>query len=185
MSIKHILYSLNFKGLVASHGRSKWCGNIKCCRTRFEFDDKHFYPTLTLKTAAFVTCWAVKKWGNARPYTKSKKKVRKSVVKIEKKPHLGVIVWKRKKPSPFLSSVECSHKIKMKYSDKGTLVQRQRYPLPSRTLQYWPMNHRERNTISRHSVFENIFDNCFVIIGNGEINHYHSNTCTFNFKEPQ
>ena len=34
-----------------------------------------------------------------------------------------VIVWKRKKPSAFRSSVECSHKTEMKYSDKGTLVQ--------------------------------------------------------------
>ena len=32
------------------------------------------------------------------------------------------------------------HKMEMKYSDKGTLVQRQRYPLPSRSLRYWPMN---------------------------------------------
>ena len=27
----------------------------------------YFYPTLTLKTAALVTCWTVKKWRNARP----------------------------------------------------------------------------------------------------------------------
>ena len=82
-----------------------------------------------------------------------------------------VIVLKRKNPSPFRSSLECSHKMEMKYSDKGTLVQRQRYPLPSRSLQYWLMNHCVRNTSSRRSVFENIFDNCFVIIGNGEFNH--------------
>ena len=54
------------------------------------------------------------------------KKVRKSVVKIRKeKKNLTwapVIVWKRKQPSPFRSSVECSHKMEMKYSDKGTLV---------------------------------------------------------------
>ena len=35
---------------------------------------KLFYPTLTWKTAAFVTCWALKKWGNARPCSKSRKK---------------------------------------------------------------------------------------------------------------
>ena len=96
-----------------------------------------------------------------------------------------VIVWKRKKPFPFPSSVECSHKMEMKYSDRGTLVQRQRYPLPSRSLQYWPMNHCVRNPTSRRSVFENIFDNCFVIIGNGEFNYYHFNNCTSNFKGPQ
>ena len=63
------------------------------------------------------------------------------------------------------------HKMEMKYSDKGTLVQQQRCPLSSRSLQYWPMNHCVRNTISRRSVFENVFDNCFVIIGNEEFNH--------------
>ena len=137
-----------------------------------------FYPTLILKTAAFVTCWAVKKWRVARPYTKRRKKVRKSVVKIEKIVHYDtsamkrfmtsvslqhepkardvitlvkktfvrtsivrnfisrgvkmrsdiknltlapVIVRKRTKLSPFRSSVECSHKMEMKYSDNGTL----------------------------------------------------------------
>ena len=63
------------------------------------------------------------------------KKVRRSVVRIEKKKTrtwVPVIVWKRKNPSPFRSSLECSHKIEMKYSEKGTLVQRQLYPLPSR-----------------------------------------------------
>ena len=34
----------------------------------------------------------------------------------------------------------------MKDREKGTLVQRQRYTLPSRSLQYWPMNHCVRNT---------------------------------------
>ena len=48
------------------------------------------------------------------------------------------------------------HKMEMKYSDKGTLVQRQWYPLPSRFLQYWPMNHCVRNTTSRRSVFEKL-----------------------------
>ena len=146
-----------------------------------------FYPTLTLKTAAFVTCRALQKWGNARPCSKSRKKVIKCIVKIEKKnlTWAPVIVRKREKPSPFRSSVEYSHKMEMKYSDEGTLVQRQRYPLPSRSLQYWPMNHCVRDTTSRRSVFENIFDNCVVIIGNGEFNHYHFNNCTFNFKEPQ
>ena len=115
---------------------------------------------------------------------KVEKTVRKSVVKIEKKnlTWAPVIVWKRKNPSPFRSSVECSSKMEMKYSDKGTLVQRQRYPLPSRSPQYWPMNHCVRNTTSRRSVFENIFDNCFVIIGNGEFNHYHFNNWTLTLK---
>ena len=43
-----------------------------------------FYTTLTLKTAAFVTCWAVNKWGNARPYTKSRKKSEKALKNIKK-----------------------------------------------------------------------------------------------------
>ena len=75
---------------------------------------------------------------------KVEKKVRN--VRIEKKnlTWTPVIVWKRKNPSPFRSSLECNHKMEMKYSDKGTLVQRQRYPLPSRSLQFF--------------FFENIFD---------------------------
>ena len=124
-------------------------------------------------------------------------KMRISAREVCVKPHLRtrsdiknltwapVIVWKRKKPSPFRSSEECSHKMEIKYSDKSTLVQRQPYPLPSRSLQYWPMNHCVWNTTTRRLVFDNIFDNCFVIIGNGEFNHYHFNNCTFNFKEPQ
>ena len=55
----------------------------------------YYYPILTPKPAAFVTCWAVKKWGNARPYTKSRKKVRKGVVRKEKK-MLGRILKVRK-----------------------------------------------------------------------------------------
>ena len=53
-----------------------------------------FYPILTPKSAAFVTCWAVKKWGNARPYTKSRKKVREGVVRIEKKKKCLAVYWK-------------------------------------------------------------------------------------------
>ena len=109
-----------------------------------------------------MTCWAVKKLGNARPYTKSRKKSEERRCKNTKKnarPYIlrvyrkeseekrcknrkknltwaPVIVWKRENPSPLRSSLECSHKMEMKYSEKGTLVQRQRYPLPSRSLQY-------------------------------------------------
>ena len=43
------------------------------------------YPLLTPKTAAFVTCRAVKKWGNARPYTKSRKKREERRCKNRKK----------------------------------------------------------------------------------------------------
>ena len=57
---------------------------------------------------------------------KVEKKVRRSVVRIENKnlTWAPVIVWKRKNPSPFRSCLECSHKMEMKYSEKGTLVQR-------------------------------------------------------------
>ena len=126
-----------------------------------------FYLTVTLKTAAFVTCWTLNKWGNARPYSKSRKK----------RTLLGRLWLFGKGKNRFLfgrlwnAVITSRHKMEMKYSDKGTLVQRQRYPLPSLWLQYWPMNHCVRNTTSRRSVFENIFDNCFVIIGNGEFNH--------------
>ena len=72
-----------------------------------------------------------------------------------------VIVWKNKEPSTFTGRlwnavITSRHKMEMKYSDRGTLVQRQRYPLPSRSLQYWPMNHRIRNTNSRRSVFKKL-----------------------------
>ena len=89
-----------------------------------------------MKTAAFVTCWAVKKCegmiGRILKYKKSEEKRCKN-----RKKNLTwapVIVWERKKPSPFRSSVKCIHEMEMKYSDKGTLVQRQRYPFPSRSL---------------------------------------------------
>ena len=119
---------------------------ILYCYYYFAIDKtkKILYPTLTLKTAAFVTCWAVKKWGNARPYIKSRKKSEGKRCKNRKKKKnltwAPVLVWKRKNPSPFRSSLESSHKMEMKYSDKGTLVQRQRYPLLPRSMQYWPMN---------------------------------------------
>ena len=89
-----------------------------------------FYPTLTLKTEAFVTCWAVKKWGNARPYTKSRKKVRKSVVKIEKKTLLGCLWVFGKGKNRLLFGRLWNAVIKWKwstaakvrsYSDNGTL----------------------------------------------------------------
>ena len=68
---------------------------------------------------------------------------------------------------PWNAVITSRHKMEM--TDKGTLVQRQRYPLPSRSLQYWPMNHCVRNTTHdvqclKIFVFENIFDNCFVTI---------------------
>ena len=70
---------------------------------------------------------------------------------------------------PWNAVITSRHKMEMKYSDKGTLVQRQRYPLPSRSLQYWPMNHCVWNTTLdvqclKIFVFKNIFDNCFVTI---------------------
>ena len=62
------------------------------------------------------------------------------VVKIEKKnlTLVPVIVWKSKKLSTFTGRlwnavITSRHKMKMKYSDRGMLVQRQRYPLTSFT----------------------------------------------------
>ena len=46
--------------------------------------------------------------------------------------------------------------MEMKYSDRGTLVQRQRHPRPSRSLQSSPMNHCVQNTTSRRSMFEKL-----------------------------
>ena len=65
------------------------------------------------------------------------------VVKIEKK-NLTlalVIFWKNKEPSTFTGRlwnvvITSHHKMEMKYSDRGTPVQRQRYPFPSRSPQY-------------------------------------------------
>ena len=71
---------------------------------------------------------------NARPYTESRKESKEK--RCKNLTWAPVIIWKRKNPSPFRSSLECSHKMEMKYSEKDTLVQRQRYPLPSRSLQY-------------------------------------------------
>ena len=117
--------------------------------------------------------WPVGQWkseGMLGRILKVGKKARKHW-KILKKPYLCACdcLENKKKTSLFRSSVECRHKMKMKYSDKGTLVQRQRYPLPSGSLQYWPMNHCVRNTTSRRSVFENVsllsgMENSIIII---------------------
>ena len=74
-----------------------------------------FVTDNSLKKGSLQKCyyifWALKKSGNARPCSKSRKKVRQCVVKIEKKnlTWAPVIVWNRKKPSPFRASVECNH----------------------------------------------------------------------------
>ena len=52
----------------------------------------YYYPILTRKAAAFVTCRAVKKWGNARPYSKSRKKSEERRCKNRKKKMLGRIL---------------------------------------------------------------------------------------------
>ena len=76
------------------------------------------------------------------------------VVKIEKNnlTLAPVIVWKNKEPSSFTgifslwnAVITSRHKMEMKYSDRGTVVQRQPYFLPSRALQYSPMNHCVRD----------------------------------------
>ena len=79
------------------------------------------------------------------------------------------------------------HKMEMKYCDKGTLVQRHRYPLPSRSLQYWPMNHCVWNTTHdvqclKIFVFENIFDNCLVTICHFWFQNIFDNFCHFWFE---
>ena len=98
-------------------------------------------------------------------------KVRRSVVRIV----LGRLwLFGNGKPVSFFRlCLECSHNMEI----KRTLGQRQRYPLPSRSL--WPLtvaavvtdelSRTEHNL--RRSVFKNILDNFFVIIGNGEFNH--------------
>ena len=58
---------------------------------------------------------------NARPYTESRKESEKK--RCNNLTWAPMIVWKRKNPSPFRSSLECSHKMEMKYSEKGMLVQ--------------------------------------------------------------
>ena len=62
------------------------------------------------------------------------------VVKIERKnlTLAPVIVWKNKEPSTFTwhlwnAVIKSYHKMEMKYSDRGTLIKRQRYPLSSRS----------------------------------------------------
>ena len=133
----------------------------------------YYYPTLAWKTAAFVTCGALRKWGNARPCSKSRKKGGNATPcsKNWKKnlTSAPVIVWKNKEPSTFTERlwnavITSRHKMEMKYSDRGTLVQRQRYPLPSRSPQYWPMNHCVRNTTSRRSVFEKLRNSKIIFL---------------------
>ena len=121
------------------------------------------YPTLTWKTAAFVTCWALGKWGNARPCCKNRTK--RTLLwrlwlfgKIKNLTLVPVIVWKNKEPFTFTrrlwnAIITSHHKMEMKYSDRGTLVQRKWYPLPSHSLQYWPC---VRNTTLRRSVFKKL-----------------------------
>ena len=158
--------------------------------------------------------WPVGKWkseGMLGRVLKVEKKVRNSVVKIEKKTLLGrlwlfgegknrllfgrlwnaVIKWKWSTattvPSPLSFTAVCDVRLRDK-SRKGTFfrtlwIYTDSSAVRHHRLQYWPMN-AYGTQLSRRSVFENIFDNCFVIIGNGEFNHYHFNNCTFNFKEP-
>ena len=117
------------------------------------FRETFFYPTLTLKTAAFVTCWTLKKWRNARPYSKSTKKSEEMRCKSRKKRTLLGRLWLFGKGKNCLlfgrlwnAVITSRQKMEMKHNDKCTLVQRQRYPLPFRSLQYWPMNYCVRNT---------------------------------------
>ena len=146
-----------------------------------------------IETAAFVTCSTVKKWRNARPYSESRKKSKEKRCEGTKKTLL-VRRWLFGKGKnrllfgrPWNAVIISRHKMEMKYSDKGTLVQRQRYPLPSRSLQYWPMNHCVRNTTHdvqclKIFVFENIFNNCFVTFCHFWFQNIFDNFCHFWFE---
>ena len=87
---------------------------------------KKFYPTLTSKMAAFVACWALRKWRDA-------------VIIVKVKEPLGeftfapLIGWKSKKPlgkCTFAGKIYFSvygmerHKMEIKYNDNGTLSPR-------------------------------------------------------------
>ena len=66
----------------------RWCGRrdaintdvwgLPCLGTKITFahgrKEKFFYPTMTWRTAAFVTCWALRKWWNASLCSKNRKK---------------------------------------------------------------------------------------------------------------
>ena len=88
-----------------------------------------FYTTLTLKTAAFVTCWAVKKWGNARPYTKSRKKSEEALKNIKKTILVRLRLFEKGKKRLFFGRLwnagikwKWSTATKVRsYSDNGTL----------------------------------------------------------------
>ena len=65
------------------------------------------------------------------------------IVKVEKKePYFRACdCLEKMEPSTFTGRlwnavIASRHKMEIKYSDRGTLVRRQRYPLPSRSLQY-------------------------------------------------
>ena len=154
---------------------------------------KIFYPTLTLKRRL---SWPVERWksdGMLGRVVKVGKKVGKALWGYEKKTLLGRL-WLFGKGKnrllfgrPWNAVITSRHKMEMKYGDKGTLVQRQRYPLPSRSLQYWPMNHCVRNTTRdvqclKIFVFENIFDNCFVTICHFWFQNIFDNFCHFLFE---
>ena len=126
-------FDLMYTGICLCTERQKSCNSWKLSTLLSNHvyirvcQKKIFYSTLTWKTVAFVTA-ALKKWGNARPCSKSRRKVRKCAVKMKKKnlTWAPVIVWKRKKNRLLFGRlcnavITSRHKMEMKCSDNGTL----------------------------------------------------------------
>ena len=137
----------------------------------FTITMNNFYPTLTLETAAFVTCWAVKKWGNARPYTKSRTKSEEKRCKNRKKTLLGRLCLFGNGKTRLLFGRLWNAVIKWKW----------------RTATKVRSSHCVRNTTHdvqclKIFVFENIFDNCFVTICHFWFQNIFDNFCHFWFE---
>ena len=107
---------------------------------------KYFYPTLTLKTVAFVTCWAVKKWGNARPYTKSRKKSEEKRCKNRKKTLGACDCLETEKPVSFSVVFGGALELRaaVKISGKIILELRAERPLPHCSFVPLPPRARRR-----------------------------------------
>ena len=117
---------------------------------------------------------------NARPYTESRKESEESKNRKKNLTWAPVIVWKRKNLSPFRSSLECSHKMEMKYSDNGTLS-----PLVHCSSDRWTIAYGTQLTtfnVWKFFLFENIFDNCFVTICHFLFQNIFDNFCHFWFE---
>ena len=113
---------------------------LKICSERIF--KKYFYRTLTSKMAAFVACWALRKWRDAAHCAVRIAKVKEPLGKLICAPVIG---WKSKKllgKCTFAGKIYfdvCGmqrHKMEIKYSGKCTVsprsmnVQREWYPFP-------------------------------------------------------